>query len=98
VIATSFEGWFLTLLHQGSREYWFDPSFVGLGDPWCAHRRYTPTPPLPDHLRPLATHVLPYLRAGADDLAIATTLGISRGDVETIFRHLQHAAPGFAGS
>jgi len=28
---------------------------------------------------------------GADDRAIATDLGISRGDLEAIFRHLQHA-------
>ncbi|MEA2632619.1 MAG: hypothetical protein QOE66_2838 [Chloroflexota bacterium] len=98
VIATSFEGWFLTLLHRGGREFWFEPGFAGLGDPWGAHRRYAPAPPLPDRLRSLAPHVLPYLRPGADDRAIATTLGISRGDVETIFRHLQHGAPGFAGS
>jgi hypothetical protein len=98
VIATSFEGWFLTLLHQGGREYWFEAGFVALGDPWCAHRQHTPAPPLPDRLRPLAPHVLPYLRPGADDRAIATTLGISRGDVEMIFRHLQHGVPGFAGS
>ena len=98
VIATSFESWFLALLHQGGREYWFDPGFTGLGDPWCAHRRNTPTPPLPDRLRPLAPHVLAHLRPGADDRVIATTLGISRGDVETILRHLQHGAHGFAGS
>jgi hypothetical protein len=99
VIATSFEGWFLRLLDQGGREYWFDPDFTSLGDPWSAHRRYTPTPPLPDRLRPLAPHVLPYMRPGADDRAIAGALGISRGDVETILRHLQHAqaTPGLTG-
>jgi hypothetical protein len=98
VIAPSFEGWFLELLRQGGREYWFDPGFVDLGDPWIEHRRYTPPPPLPDHLRPLAAHVLPLMRPGADDRLIASSLGISRGDVETIFRHLQHELPDFAGS
>jgi hypothetical protein len=94
VIAPSFEGWFLALLHQSGREYWLDPGFAGLGDPWSAHRRYTPTPPLPDRLRRMAPRVLPYLRSGADDRAIAGELGISRGEVETILRHLQHDAPG----
>jgi hypothetical protein len=100
VIATSFEEWFLRLLHQGAREYWFDPGFTPLGDPWIAHRRYAPAPPLPDRLLPLAARVLPYMRPGADDRAIAGALGISRGDVETIFRHLQHAhaSPGLTGS
>jgi hypothetical protein len=98
LIASSFEEWFLRLLHEGGREYWFAPGYVTLGDPWDAHRRHAPIPPLPDRLRPIAPHVLPYLRAGADDRAIATTLGISRGDVETIFRHLQHGAAGVAGS
>lgn len=92
VIASSFEEWFLTLMEQGGREYWFELGFVSLGDPWSAHRRFTPCPPLPDRLRPLAPVVLPYLRPGADDRAIATMLGISRGDVETLFRHLQHAS------
>jgi hypothetical protein len=98
VIATSFEGWFLTLLHEGGRESWFEPGSQSLGDPWYAHRLYAPAPPLPDRLRPIAPHVLPYLRPGADDRAIASTLGISRGDVETIFRHLQHGSAGLAGS
>jgi hypothetical protein len=97
VIATSFQAWFLNLLHGGGRESWFDPGFIGLGDPWSAHRRFAPAPPLPDRLRPIAPRVLPYLRPGADDRAVASTLGISRGDVETIFRHLQHGSPGFAG-
>ena len=38
------------------------------------------------------------MRPGADDRVIAGALGISRGDVETILRHLQHDVPGFAGS
>jgi hypothetical protein len=38
------------------------------------------------------------MRPGADDRSIATSLGISRGDVEAIFRHLQHGPTHFAGS
>ena len=99
VIATSFESWFLKLLHQEGREYWFDPGFADLGDPWSAHRRNTPTPPLPDRLR-AARPPCPCPTCGpAPTIAsIASTLGISRGDVETILRHLQHGVPGFAGS
>jgi hypothetical protein len=100
VIATSFESWFLTLLNQGGQEYWFDSGFCALGDPWFEHRRHTPTPPLPDRLRPLASEVRACMRPGADERAIAGALGISRGDVETILRYLQHqpAAPGWPGS
>ena len=98
MIAPSFEGWFLELLRRGGRRYWFDSGFVDLGDPWCAHRRHTPAPPLPDRLRVLAPHVLSMMRPGADDRSIATSLGISRGDVEMIFRYLQHGATNFAGS
>jgi hypothetical protein len=97
VIARSFESWFLEVLRLGGREYWFEPGFADLGDPWLEHRRHTPTPPLPDRLRPLAAHVLPLMRPGADDRSIASSLGISRGDVEAIFRHLQHGTAGFAG-
>jgi hypothetical protein len=97
LIASSFESWFLELLRQGGREYWFDPDFPALGDPWLAHRSHTPTPPLPDRLRALAPHVLAQMRPGADDRVIASSLGISRGDVEMILRHLQHDAPGITG-
>jgi SMI1 / KNR4 family (SUKH-1) len=97
VIASSFEGWFLDLLRRGGREYWFDPGFADLGDPWCAHRKFTPAPPLPDRLRSLAPHVLSLMCPGADDCSIATSLGISRGDVEMLFRHLQHGVSNFAG-
>ncbi|MDR3639189.1 MAG: SMI1/KNR4 family protein [Isosphaeraceae bacterium] len=97
LIATSFDAWFLELLRRGGREYWFDPDFTALGDPWTEHRRHTPAPPLPDRLRPLAPQVRPLMRPGADDLSIATTLGITRGDVEALFRHLQHSPRGFAG-
>jgi hypothetical protein len=37
------------------------------------------------------------MRPGADERAIATNLGITRSDVETILRHLQHGLPDFAG-
>jgi hypothetical protein len=96
VIAPSFEAWFLELLRHGGREYWFEPGFVDLGDPWEAHRTHTPAPPLPDRLAELAPHVRPLLRTGVDDRSIATSLGISRGDVEILFRHLQHVPNGCA--
>lgn len=98
VISSSFDGWFLEVLNRGGREYWFESGFTDLGDPWIEHRRHTPKPPLPDRLRPLAAHVLPLMRPGVDDRSIASSLGISRGDVETIFRHLQHRLADFAGS
>jgi len=98
VIATSFESWFLTLLNKGGREFWFDPGFAEFGDPWSEHKRHTPAPPLPDRLRSLAPQVRAVMRPGADDRAIAGALGISRGDVETILRYLQHATPGWPGS
>ena len=97
LIAPSFESWFLELLRQGGREYWFDPGFKDLGDPWLAHKRYAPAPPLPDRLRALAPFVLPLMQPGADDRSIATSLGISRNDLEALFRHLQHGHHGFAG-
>ena len=37
-----------------------------------------------------APRVRPLMHPGADDRSIASSLGISRGDVEAIFRHLQH--------
>jgi len=94
IIAPSFERWFLQLLGHGGREYWFEPGFADLGDPWEAHRRYAPEPPLPPRLRRLTSDVLPLMRPGADERSIASTLGISRGDVELIFRHLQHGPGG----
>jgi hypothetical protein len=93
LIASSFEEWFLKLLHRGGSEYWFEPGYRNLGDPWIEHRRHTPAPPLPDRLRPLAPQVRPLMRPGADDRSIASNLGISRNDVETLFRHLQHGLP-----
>ncbi len=92
LIAPSFEAWFLRVLIEGGREYWFDADFVSLGDPWIEHRHRAPKPPLSDRLRPFAPQVLPLMHPGADERSIATMLGVSRGDVEAIFRHLQHAA------
>jgi hypothetical protein len=94
IIATSFRDWFLELLRNGGREYWFDPGFTGLGDPWEAHRRFTPPPPLPARLSPLAERVRPLIGPSPDERAIAGELGISRGEVELILRHLQHQLPG----
>lgn len=91
VIAPSFASWLTTLLREGGREFWFDPDFQPMGDPWAAHRHHAPKPPLPDRLKPLAPKVLPLMHPGADDRTIATMLGVTRGDVEVIFRHLQHA-------
>ena len=98
VIATCFESWFLEVLHSGGREYWFAPGFADLGDPWREHRKHTPAPPLPERLRPMEAQVRPLMKPGADDRSIADELGISRGDVETLFRHLQHGPSGCAGS
>jgi hypothetical protein len=98
IIAPSFEHWLMRLLSEGGREYWLDRGFNALGDPWVEHRRHTPAPPLPERLRSLAARVLPLVRTGADDRAIASSLGISRFDVEAIFRHLQHAAADLARS
>jgi hypothetical protein len=97
VIAPSFEAWFLEVLRQGGRESWFDGGFVDLGHPWQAHRVNAPAPPLPPRLRPLAPRVLPLMRPGADDRSIASALGITRGDVEALFRHLQHGTAGSNG-
>jgi hypothetical protein len=93
VIAPSFEAWFVRLLHEGGRAYWFDPGFVPLGDPWSEHRHRAPVPPLPERLRRLAERVLPLMRPGVDERTIASALGIDRHDVEVLFRYLQHTPP-----
>jgi hypothetical protein len=97
VIAPSFDEWFLEVLRHGGREYWFEPGFVDLGHPWRAHLAHTAPPPLPDRLRAIAPRILPLMRPGADDRSIASALGISRGDVEVLFRHLQHSPNGANG-
>jgi hypothetical protein len=98
IIASSFEEWFLAVLRSGGHEYWFDSNFVDLGDPWLEHRRHAPAPRLPERLQRFAPEVRTMIRPGADELAIADRLGISRMDVELIFRHLQHATPDLAAS
>ena len=90
IIAPSFEIWFLELLRQGGREYWFDSGFNDLGHPWEAHRRFAPAPGLPDRLRPLADQMIPLIRPAADERAIASNFGITLSEVELIFRYLQH--------
>ena len=98
VIASDFDEWFLELLRHGGVEYWFDQDFTPLGHPWEAHRVHAPAPTLPARLRPLAKQALPMMRPGVDDRSVASALGITRGDVETLFRHLQHAPAGLNGS
>jgi hypothetical protein len=94
LIESGFCSWFVRLLHEGGRAYWFDPDFASLGDPWREHRCRAPAPPLPDRLRALTKRVRPLMRPDADDRDIARSLGITRWDVEALFRYLQHAPPG----
>ncbi len=91
LIASGFASWLARLLREGGRQYWLDADFEPLGDPWAEHRQHVPKPPLPERLRTLAPRVLPLMHPGADDRSIASLLGVTRGDVEAIFRHLQHA-------
>jgi hypothetical protein len=91
IIARSFEEWFLELLGNGGREYWFDPGFVDFGDPWQSHRQHVTYPSLPCHLVAFADRVARLLDGGADERMISRRLGLSQCDVESIFRHLQHA-------
>jgi hypothetical protein len=98
IIATSFTSWFLRLLHRGGSEYWFDPGFNGLGDPWLEHRRRVPTPALPDRLQRILPRVRPLIHQGINDREIVGILEISRTDLEAIVRHVQHAEPDYARS
>jgi hypothetical protein len=90
LIARSFEEWFLELLRQGGREYWFEPEFTDLGDPWQSHRRHVAHPTLSGRLAPFADRVARLVHAGANERRIASSLGLSRGELESIFRYLQH--------
>jgi hypothetical protein len=90
IIARSFDEWFLELMRQGGREYWLDPRSADFGDPWQLHRRHVAHPALPVRLRPFAQRVAALFEAGTDELEIATRLRLRRGDVELVFRHLQH--------
>jgi len=93
LIADGFDAWFLRLLREGGREYWFRPGFVDLGDPWLEHREHVPPPALADRLRPIASRVSLLIEEGLDDRAIASRFGIGAFDVEEIARHVQHARP-----
>ena len=91
LIAPGFAPWFLQLLQGRGLEYWFDPTFVPLGDPWAEHRRRVSPPPLPDRLKRLLPAASPLLDRRLDDRAIARALAITRAEVEAIVRHRQHA-------
>jgi hypothetical protein len=93
IIARSFEEWFLELLRQRGREYWFDPAFSDFGDPWQSHRAHVADPPLSKKLRPYRERVAHLLRGGAEERMIAAELGLTRPEVELICRHLQHVSP-----
>ena len=92
LIAPSFAAWFLQVLHRGGAEYWLEPGFVALGDPWDEHRRRVPSPPLAESLRAQLPQVRLRLYQGHDDGSIARDLRLSRGEVEAIVRHIQHGA------
>jgi hypothetical protein len=94
IIARSFEEWFLELLKNGGREYWFEPGFAGFGDPWESHRRHAPPLPLNGRLGALADRVADLLDAGAGERDIASRLDLSPQELELIFRHIQQAGPG----
>jgi hypothetical protein len=93
IIARSFEEWFLELLRHKGREYWFFTGFRDLGHPWQMHRRHVTEPLLPGRLAPYADRVARLHATGTDERKIAASLGITRADVEAIFRHLQHLSP-----
>ncbi len=90
IIARSFDEWFIELLRQGGREYWFDADFEDHGAPWPSHRRHAMVPSLCDRLRAFAEPAWPLMLAGADEREIADRLGLNRADVELILRYLQH--------
>ena len=93
IIARSFEEWFLELLRQGGREYWFDADFVDFGDPWQSHRAHVADPPLSHKLRGYRDRVATLLRSGVNERGIASNLGLTTPEVELICRHLQHVSP-----
>ena len=96
LIAPGFTTWFLQVLQQGGSEFWMEPGFTPLGDPWVAHRRLVPSPPLPERLRPFGPRVRALLGRRVDDGVIARELDLSRSEVEVLVRHIQHAAPDLA--
>jgi len=96
LIAPGFTAWFLAVLHRGGTEFWLEPSFVSLGDPWSEHRRSVPSPPIPERLRAYRSEVRTLLGRGVDDGSIARDLGLSRSEVEAIVRHVQHGSADLA--
>jgi hypothetical protein len=91
IIARSFEEWFLELLRSKGREYWFDPGFRDFGNPWESHKKHVSQPPLPPRLFSFAESVARMQSSGVDEHRIGDSLGLSRAEVESIFRHLQHS-------
>ena len=79
IIARSFEEWFLELLRQGGREYWFDPGFADLGDPWSRTAGTSRSPPCPTGSVRSPTASRACMRAGADEREIAATPGAQPG-------------------
>jgi len=96
LIAPGFTSWFLKVLYRGGAEYWLEPDFAPMGDPWDEHRRQVTLPPLPASLQPYSHQVRELLGRGDDDGSIARKLGISRTEIESIVRHIQHDTSGFA--
>lgn len=91
LIAAGFDDWLVRVLASGGAEYWFEPGFRDLGDPWSEHRKATAEPPLPDRLRAAAERARTLIETRFEERELAATLGISANDLETILRHLQHA-------
>jgi hypothetical protein len=98
IIARSFEEWFLELLRRGGREYWLEAGSADLGDPWAAHRRFTPQPDIPGRLRRFAPVVRSLVSARVDEREIASRTGLDHEDLEAIIRHVQHVPPDLAPS
>lgn len=91
LIAAGFDSWFLGVLIEQGREYWCDADFPSLGDPWLEHRKQAPVPHLPERLAIFMDRVLNLMRQGLDERSVADRLGLTRGEVESIVRRVQHA-------
>ena len=90
LVAPGFAAWFAGVLRRGGAEFWLEPGFEPLGEPWAEHRRRVPSPDLPDQLRRFGGPVRLLLGRGLDDGSIARELELSRGEVELLVRHVQH--------
>jgi hypothetical protein len=89
IIASSFEEWFLNLLRQGGREFWFDADFEPLGAPWALHRMHAPHPAFPSRLCPYLDRAAALLADGLTERQIADRLTLNLPDVELLLRQLQ---------